>query len=192
MQKSFLTHLVIVLLLHLGFIIFRGLELPKTAARNDKDVVVMSILESRSETPPRETPPKRKPQKRPKPLETDAAPKEAEPEMARENTPAPSSPGVRDLLAQYKEALRAKIDENKFYPSMSRRMGQRGTSIVGFTLLKDGHIINARILKSSGFSRLDQAALTAVTSVRDFDPIPDGVGLNSMDLEIPVRFTDNT
>jgi periplasmic protein TonB len=165
------------------------MEIPQTVARDSSDVVVMSILESRVEAPIQ------KPQTQPRKKKTVSKTKRNVPEEVEvEETPAQApaqTPGVRDLLAQYKEALRAKIDSHKFYPTMSRRMGQRGTAIVAFTLLKDGHIINARVLKSSGFSRLDDAAKVAVTSVREFDPIPDEIGVNSLDLEIPVKFTDN-
>lgn len=190
MEKRFLTHLVIVISLHLLFLVGRSLKLPQSVKKDSSNVVVMSILESRSETPVRE----QKPKLKPKPKKQVVEAKEEVSEVVEETraaAPTPQGPGVRDLLAQYKESLRARIDAEKFYPTMSRRMGQRGTAIVGFTLLKDGHIINARVLKSSGYSRLDEAAKMAVTSVKEFDPIPDEIGLMSMNLEIPVKFTEN-
>ncbi len=192
MEKRFLTHLVIVVILHLIFLIARGLEIPQSVQRDSKNVVVMSIMESRTETSVPENRPK--PKVKPKIPKKSVKAKEEVSEVIEETVAAPTSKsiGVKDLLAQYKEALRARIDAEKFYPTMSRRMGQRGTAIVAFTLLKDGHIINARVLKSSGYSRLDEAAKAAVTSVKEFDPIPDEIGVNSMDLEIPVKFTDNT
>lgn len=191
MQRRFLTHLVIVVSLHLIFLLIGGMEIPESVHRDSSNVVVMSILESKSQTPAKKSPPK------PRKKKTLVPSKKADEIIEEDEPPAEeaassASLGTKDLLAQYKEALRARIDAQKFYPTMSRRMGQRGTAIVAFTLLKDGHIINARVLKSSGYSRLDEAALVAVTSVKDFDPIPDEIGVNSMDLEIPVKFTDNT
>lgn len=190
MNKSFLTHLVIVLSIHLIFLLAGGMDIPQSVKRDSSNVVVMSILESKGKAPVQK--PKQEPVKKKKIAQAKDDTQEVAEEPVEDAASMAQSLGVKDLLAQYKESLRAKIDAQKFYPTMSRRMGQRGTAIVAFTLLKDGHIINARVLKSSGFARLDEAAKTAVTSVKEFDPIPDEIGLNSIDLEIPVRFSDNT
>lgn len=191
MNTKFLTHLVIVLVIHLLLLIGGGLEAPKFLKRDSSNVVVMSIIESRERARTQETPVKKVPKKKKVPSESQEKAPEEKPEQEAVASPAPGRAGVDNLLVRYKESLRSRIDEEKYYPPMSRRMGQRGTAIVGFTLLKDGHIINTRVLKSSGFSRLDDAAKEAVTKVGEFDPIPDELGMNSMDLEIPVKFTEN-
>lgn len=107
--------------------------------------------------------------------------------------PTASSPTLSeevkaDLLSQYKSELRAKIEENKFYPPASRRLGQTGTVIVAFTLLKDGHIINVRIDSPSSYERLNESALEAVKRVHGFKPIPVELELSQMDIKVPVKF----
>lgn len=96
--------------------------------------------------------------------------------------------GKYNILDLYKAELRAKIDKNKYYPTMSRRLGQTGTVVVAFTLLEDGNIVNVRIDKPSQFERLNVSALDAVKKVERFKPIPKEAGDNTMDIKVPVKF----
>jgi len=90
--------------------------------------------------------------------------------------------------SQFKAELRAEIEKNKFYPTVSRRLGQMGVVEVAFTLLDDGHIINVRLSRASFFERLNQSALEAVKKVHKFKPIPREWGENKMDLVVSLKF----
>ncbi|MBV6447534.1 energy transducer TonB [Nitrosomonas sp.] len=63
------------------------------------------------------------------------------------------------------------------YPAISRRMGEEGKLILRVELDENGHIDNAKVLNSSGYERLDAAALSAVKnwqcnpSLRDGQPV---------------------
>lgn len=96
--------------------------------------------------------------------------------------------GNGTLRLSYKAELRAKIDENKFYPVMSKRLGQTGIVVVAFTLLEDGNIVNVRIDKPSPFERLNLAGLEAVKKIERFKPIPKELGAKTMDIKVPVKF----
>jgi protein TonB len=96
--------------------------------------------------------------------------------------------GKEDALALYKAELRALIDKNKSYPSLSKRLGQTGIVVVAFTLLKDGHIIDVRLVKPSRYERLNFSALEAVKKVEKFKPIPHEIGELKMDIKVPVKF----
>lgn len=52
------------------------------------------------------------------------------------------------------------------YPPMSRRMGETGIAVLRVELDELGHVSTARIATSSGYARLDEAALAAVKSWR--------------------------
>jgi protein TonB len=95
--------------------------------------------------------------------------------------------GTTDVLAVYKAELRGLIDKNKYYPAISRRLGQTGTVVVAFTLLEDGHIIDVRIDKPSRYDSLNDSALAAVKKVERFRPVPKEVG-GKMDVKVPVKF----
>jgi periplasmic protein TonB len=88
----------------------------------------------------------------------------------------------------YISEVRSKIESNKFYPLISRRMGQTGIVVVAFTLLKDGSIMDLHVHKSSRFERLDASALDAVKKVGRFNPIPNEINQSQMDITVPLKF----
>lgn len=96
--------------------------------------------------------------------------------------------GKYTALDLYKAELRSLIDKNKYYPTMSKRLGQTGTVVVAFTLTADGHIIDVRIDKPSQYERLNVSALDAVKKVERFKPIPKEAGGPKMDIKVPVKF----
>jgi protein TonB len=51
--------------------------------------------------------------------------------------------------------------------------GARGTSLIRFTIKRDGSIVDATIFKGSGTLTLDTAALRAVLATRTLPPLPD-------------------
>lgn len=99
-----------------------------------------------------------------------------------------SSQGRTDILSTYTAELRAMIDKNKYYPPLSRRLGQAGTVVVAFTLLEDGNIIDVRVDKPSRYARLNDSAVDAVKKVERFKPIPKELGEVRMDIKVPVKF----
>lgn len=48
------------------------------------------------------------------------------------------------------------------YPQAAQRRGESGTAVVRFVVGVDGRVESAQIQKSSGYPRLDEAALAAV------------------------------
>lgn len=50
------------------------------------------------------------------------------------------------------------------YPAISRRMGEEGKLVLRVELDENGRIDDAKVINSSGYERLDSAALTAVKS----------------------------
>jgi protein TonB len=50
------------------------------------------------------------------------------------------------------------------YPAISRRMGEEGKLVLRVELDESGRIDDAKVINSSGYERLDAAALTAVKS----------------------------
>ncbi|SER32966.1 protein TonB [Nitrosomonas sp. Nm51] len=63
------------------------------------------------------------------------------------------------------------------YPAISRRMGEEGKLVLRVVLDEGGHIDEAQVVDSSGYARLDNAALEAVKnwqcrpSMRDGQPV---------------------
>lgn len=73
------------------------------------------------------------------------------------------------------------------YPEQASEERKEGKVDVEFTILKDGRLMDVRILQSSGFSSLDREALRAVGAASPFKPIPDQMRVP----KLPIRFTFN-
>lgn len=74
------------------------------------------------------------------------------------------------------------------YPSVSRRLGESGRVLLRVELDESGRVVKARVVESSGFARLDSAALTAVRNWRCTPPRQDGHPVGAVALQ-PFDFT---
>lgn len=63
-----------------------------------------------------------------------------------------------------------------------------GTVHVAFRVMSDGQVLKARIIRSSGHSMLDRAAIEAVARVKRFDAFPPDIKKSVWDFEMPIRF----
>lgn len=214
MQKNIMTHFGAVVLLHLA-VLFGSWQIvkdmPKTSLKEEyapgilrvkmgARVLSQALTQSVVQKPlPTPAPTKSNPLAKTSVKTAEAAP--ATQMMAGDGgTDTVSSAGKRDgtidglgagsgtLKISYKDELRARIDQNKFYPAVSRRLGQTGVVVVAFTLLEDGNIVDVRIDKPSPFERLNLAGLEAVKKVERFKPIPKELGETKMDIKVPVKF----
>jgi len=73
------------------------------------------------------------------------------------------------------------------YPAISRRMGEEGKLVLRVELDENGHIDNAKVINSSGYERLDSAALTAVRSWQCNPSIRNGQPVRAVALQ-PFNF----
>ncbi|MFT4069306.1 energy transducer TonB [Paraburkholderia sp.] len=132
-------------------------------------------------TPPVHTKPKVQPKPTPKPKPTptplpQAAAPSPTPVAAPDPTPpapaAPVTPPAAAAPAIGKETMEIAAPKNVThldcniakpdYPALSRRRGETGTAYVKFVVGLSGRLENIELKKSSGSSRLDDAALAAV------------------------------
>lgn len=83
---------------------------------------------------------------------------------------------------------RYRADFEAPYPPASRRMGEAGTVLVRVVVGVDGHVVSAVVARSSGFARLDAAALKQALAKWRFVPaLSDGHPVEA-EREIPVSF----
>ena len=73
------------------------------------------------------------------------------------------------------------------YPAISRRMGEEGKLVLRVELDEAGRIDDARVIDSSGYDRLDKAALEAVRSWRCRPSMRDGQPVRAIALQ-PFNF----
>ncbi|MGF6936346.1 protein TonB [Paraburkholderia sp. UCT70] len=144
-------------------------------------VALQSIAPPPRPTPPVHTRPKAQPKPTPTPEPTptplpQAAAPSPTPVAAPDPTPpapaAPATPPTAAAPAIGKPTMEISAPKNVShldcnisqpeYPTLSRRRGESGTAYVHFVVGLTGKLENIELKKSSGFSRLDDAALAAV------------------------------
>ena len=73
------------------------------------------------------------------------------------------------------------------YPAESRKLREEGVVLLKVSVTPEGRAANVQLQRSSGFSRLDQAALNAVRRW-EFNPARVGLTAVACAVEVPVRF----
>jgi len=76
------------------------------------------------------------------------------------------------------------------YPAISHRLGEQGKVVIRVLISKDGMAQQGDIQQSSGYARLDQAALRAVMGWRYVPGRRDGMA-QDMWFNVPINFTLN-
>ena len=67
----------------------------------------------------------------------------------------------------------------------------QGETILHFVVLPDGRLRDrVQVVKSSGFSEFDQAALDAVRKASPFPPMGDPEGARPLSVNLPVTFSN--
>lgn len=74
------------------------------------------------------------------------------------------------------------------YPSLSRRLGEEGAVLLRVRVLIDGTAGEVRVLRSSGYPRLDEAAKNTVAQWR-FIPARRGERAEEAWVQVPIDFT---
>lgn len=78
-------------------------------------------------------------------------------------------------------------DLAKEYPPLSQRLGEEGTVVVALEVAADGSVSDARVVSSSGYPRLDNAALSAVRQAHFKPATINGVPVASK-ARLPIRY----
>ena len=77
------------------------------------------------------------------------------------------------------------------YPELALRHGLQGKLLLEFTILGNGNLEGTRLIRSSGFSVLDQEALRAVRAASPFHPIPPWIDKTRLDVTASFEYYDN-
>ena len=82
--------------------------------------------------------------------------------------------------------VRGQVLNQLEYPAIARRRGWCGKLVLGFVLCADGSVENLEVLKSSGYSILDRAAVQAVVKTAPFSG-----GYPRTEVRVPINFQLN-
>jgi protein TonB len=160
---------------------------PRPAPVEPAKQPVIKKVERKSPAPPR---PVAVPDARPSPnapigivTQQEPTPPVAPP-AAPEAPPAPPAPPKVELPLSSADYLQ---NPKPAYPPLSRRLGEQGQVIVRVMVGADGVPQSAELRKSSGFERLDQAALATALKWR-YAPGKRGGVPEAMPVNVPINF----
>lgn len=174
---------------------------PTTLPETEPEI---EVIETRAVEPPVVIPPA----PRPRPVRQVAAPAPmpvappvANPAPAPEALPVPPSPApIATHVAEaasgamagpppdYLTALRAWLEKHKQYPQQAQRRRQQGTTLLRFTLSRDGRLLAHSIERSSGFETLDIAVCEMIERAAPLPPLPPDMGQDKLEIVVPVAF----
>jgi periplasmic protein TonB len=91
----------------------------------------------------------------------------------------------------YFSSIKRAIEVVWQYPELALRYGLQGRLLLEFSILGNGDLENAKIVRSSGSNLLDEEALRAVKAAAPFGPIPPWLGKNRIDIVASFEYLDN-
>ncbi|RTL68576.1 MAG: energy transducer TonB [Hyphomicrobiales bacterium] len=96
---------------------------------------------------------------------------------------------IRMAQATWQTALLARIETRKRYPIEARTRGEQGTTKVQFSIDRQGNVVSASVLESSGHSILDEEALAVLQRSSPLPPPPAHMPGETVALTLPLSFT---
>jgi len=91
--------------------------------------------------------------------------------------------------ASYLEHIKNKIQNVWAYPQEAVRTGQQGRLLILFSIDKNGNLVRLKLIRSSGYPLLDQAALQAVKDASPFPPLPKRFNLDVLNIYATFEYT---
>ncbi len=87
-----------------------------------------------------------------------------------------------ERYASYFAKFRRRIYQLWEYPTASIQRGETGVVKLSFSILKDGSIVNIRMLESSGYPNLDREVMRVIKNMGKV-PLPESYELNQLNVE---------
>jgi protein TonB len=156
---------------------------PEVRPAPDPDVPVEPPVTQEVKPEPRQAPrPPVPTTTAPPPAPTQTAVVPAAPVQAR------AASKVSTAIPSWTSQLVALLERNKRYPPAAQVRREQGIAHVFFALDRQGHLLESRIVRSSGAAILDEEALALVARAQPFPPPPAGLAGPRVALTVPIRF----
>jgi len=132
------------------------------------------------------------------PDRTAAAQEEQEPKALLENIRSRARGGSVDTVDldntetkyyPYLLQVKERIDRQWSYPEDSFTRGEVGTTVVEFSIAREGNLAACRAVASSGHPSLDAESLRAIQSAAPFAPLSEEFGLARLNIVAKFRYT---
>ncbi len=118
-----------------------------------------------------------------------SAPSSAAHRAERAAAPAPGASARNpDALPNWKSRLVARLERYKRYPAAAQARGEHGVAQLAFSVDRAGGVHHARILHSSGSTKLDRATLALVARAQPLPPPPPEIRGAQIAIVVPIRY----
>ena len=107
--------------------------------------------------------------------------------MPPASTPAPAAPAPAEISAAWRNALLSWLQANRTYPDGARRRGEEGTAVIRFTVDRGGRVSDLILVRGSGSSLLDEAAMQQVRG-RQAPAFPASMTQEVTTVTVPIRY----
>ncbi len=92
------------------------------------------------------------------------------------------------LIVQLRGKIKTALQEHLTYPPIARRRGWQGTVTIHVTVRSNGDLQQVKLSKSSGYSLLDNSAITALRKVGHLDGLKPLLQGKTIPIELPIRY----
>ena len=117
-------------------------------------------------------------------------PTQTQPQPQLQQAPAtatvPTSPKLAPAIASWQQAVVARLARFQRYPAQAK--GATGVVNLSFSIDRQGHVLNSRVIKGSGSAVLDTEALSLLARAAPLPPPPAGVPDSDLTFVVPIRF----
>lgn len=94
-----------------------------------------------------------------------------------------------DRASAWHEGIYKQVQQHKSaFPPDTLSAGQSATTVVSFSLDRQGRLVESAIIHGSGFPALDQAALETLKRAQPFTPSPAELPGETFKFTLPIRF----
>lgn len=146
---------------------------------------------------PEQPPPVEKPPPPPPPEpEAVAAPETPPPppKVEEQKPPTPAMParskgGAPHIQPAWETALVRHLEQYKRYPSTAQERGEEGIVLLGFSVDRNGYVLQHHIVRSSGHTALDDEVMAMIERAQPLPPFPTSMTEDKLDLTVPIRFS---
>ena len=109
--------------------------------------------------------------------------------LPQEEQEARAPPKVApEVVHKWQVTVNTRLNQFKRYPRQARTRGHQGTVKVAFVLDSQGHVVSAKVVKSSGSPILDQETLDLLQRAQPFPVPPNGSSETDLFLEVPISY----
>lgn len=142
-----------------------------------------------AEQPPPPPPPPPEPEAVVAPETPPPPPKVEEQKPPTPPMPARSKGGAPHIVPSWQTNLVRHLEQFKRYPSSAQENGEEGVVLLGFSVDRSGHVLEHRIVRSSGHAALDNEVMAMIERAQPLPPFPATMTEDKLDLTVPIRFS---